>query len=335
MTAPDQNAYQNWWKNTVGAAVPWLAGGVNGQAEGKAWPAVLDYLVSQLVQARYQCFPDYCAADALPAVGNDRQFIQGMSETAASFKTRCRTAPDTWPRAGSAGGVLEQLWYYGLTGAYWVQQNGLYYTFGSNTLTPGADPTALLQSGSTSPLGSVLTSTVNNARTIPAGTPWFYFDGNTDLCNRFAIILPTWSFSALALASFANSDSAVVTWPFAFGSSTYNVIYGSPAAPVVLNVDGTTQTTSGVTLRASAPWTGSVWVVAYTTGVNPLNMFSATNTGAVQRLISTFRPNSLCTGVYAIRSGRMWDWPANTTWDGYGGNWDSGPSVITQILGAF
>lgn len=336
MTAPNPNAYRDWWANSVGAAVPWLAGGTNGQLEAKAWPALLDYYVSQIVQARYQAFPDYCAVDALAHQGADRQFIQGANESNASFQARIKAAFDTWPRAGTACGVLEQLWYYGMTGAYWVQQNGLYYTFGNSTLTPGQDPTALLQSGNTSSLIEALTSNVTPSRSIPAGTPWFSLGLDTDLTNRFAILCPTWPFSALAVANFANSDTATVTWPVAFGSATYSIIFGPPSDNVVVWADGTTQTATGVTMKASAPWTGSVWVIGFASGVNPLNVFSSASFGAIQRIITSFRPNALCAGVFQILTGgRTWDYfPAGTTWDGgtYP-TWDT--NTTQQILGAF
>jgi hypothetical protein len=39
-------------------------------------------------------------------------------------------------------------------------------------------------------------------------------------------------------------------------------------------------------------------------------------------------------GVFLMQGDRMWDWPAAVTWDGYGGQWDSG-NVISQLIGTF
>lgn len=335
---PAPTSYQSWWTNIVGAAVPWLAGGPNGQKEGAAWPAVLDYYVNQLYQARYQAYPDLCAVDALPHLGNDRKMIQGAAESNASFRARLKAAFDTWPRAGTACGVLEQLWYFGLTGAVWVQPNGNYYTFGSSTLTPGQDPTPLLTSGNLDQLIAPLTSSVlppttsSAGRSIPAGNSWWEFDFNTDFTNRFAIICPSWPFSALALANFVNSDSAAVTWPVPFGSASYSVIYGVPNDTVSLYVDGTTQFTTGVTIRSSAPWTGQVWVTGFANGVNPLNWFGTASFGALQSIITNWRPNALCMGVIALQSGRMWGYPTTNKW-GDGGTWGGSTTIV--LTGAF
>lgn len=331
-TAPTTQA--EWLKNApIGPVVT----GPIGQQWAQATGSIVDTYVGYLKDGIKARMPDYAPVDALPHIGGDRQLIQGSSESNASFITRLKDAWGQWSRAGTACSVLEQLWYFGLTGATWVQQNGLSYTFGSSTLTPGQDPTGLLTVGTTTTLAATLTSSVAPYRTIPAGTPWFQLgtDGNTDLTNRFAIIIPSWPFAAIGFAYFNNSTSAVVTWPVPFGSSAYNVIFGAPTAPVVLTNDGTAQSSTTATILASGAWTGVVPVIGWVTGINPFNTFSSASLGQLQKIIATFKPNAICAGVYAITSGRMWDYPVNTTWDGYGGNWDSGPSTVSTILGAF
>lgn len=332
--AADQNAYKNWFASLP---IPWLVAGPNGQAEANAWPALLDYYVGQLVQARYQAFPDYCAPDALTHLGGDRKLVQGPAEANSSFQARLKAAFDTWPRAGSACGVLEQLAYFGQSNAaVWVQQNGLSYKL-SGMPTPGQDPTSLVVSSSLSTLSTALTSSVNpptttsTGRSIPSGNSWWTFDYNTDNCNRFAIIYPTWPFSSLTTAMFSNSDSATITWPVPFASTSYSIMIGDPAVGVMLSADGTTQTTTGVTIRASAAWTGSATVIGYASGVNPLNFFSASSFGILKSIIKAWRPNSLCMGVYWLQSGIFEGYPTTNKF-GTVGNFGG---TQQQILGVF
>jgi hypothetical protein len=324
--------YEEWYGKGVAAAIPWLAGGPHGQAEAGSWPRLLDDIVrDRLTQARYQAFPGLAAADALPFLGNDRKLIQGSSETEAAFRARLQNPWDQWARAGTWLGLLCQLYWYGLGNAIILQQNG---RAASLTSTPviGTDPTSLYSFVNTSTLANTLTSTLAPFRSIPAGTPWVTFDGNTDLSNRFVVVLPSWPFAALSVALFNNSDSAAVTWPVPFGSTSYSVIYGTPSDGVTLAVDGTTKTTSGLTLRASAPWTGAVWVIAWAAGVNPFNTFSAASLGALQSLIRSFRSNALCVGVYAYGTSKgAWGWPIRK-W-GNGDKW--GATNVIKILGGF
>lgn len=330
MSAPDQNAYQNWFKSLP---IPWLVAGVNGQAEANTWPAQLDAQVAALVQARYQAYPDYCSVDALPNLGNDRGFIQGSAESNANFQTRLKYWIDTWNRAGTWATVLEQLYWFGLSGAVIVQQNGLSTTL-SGAPTAGQDPTSLAVDSTTTALAATLTSSVAPYRTIPAGTPWVNFDGNTDMTNRFAIILPNgFPFARLGFAYFNNTTSATVVWPVPFPSTTYNVIFGAPTAPVVLTNDGTSQTKTSVTILASGAWTGVIPVIGWVTGQNPFNTFSSASVGALQKIIQTWRPNAICMGVYAYGTASgAWGYPVRK-WQTGGDKW--GATAVTQVIGSF
>lgn len=320
--------YESWWKTGLAAAIPWLAGGPNGQAEGASWPRLVDDIVrDQITQARYQAYPSKCASDALPHLGGDRKLIQGSNESDTSFRTRLKDAWGQWSRAGTACGVLEQLYYFGLTNAYWFQQNGRQISFSGNP-TPGQDPTSLVVAANTKSIGGTISSSSAPYRTIPSGTPWWYVDSNTDLTNRFAIVVTSWPFAALEIAQFNNSDVATVTWPFGFANTSYSVVYGAPSAPVVLSVDGASKTTTTVNINATAPWTGSVFVIGFAAGVNPLNTFTTANLGQLKSIISTFRPNAICQGVFSYLSGNEWGFP---TW-GNGSNWGG---AVGQILGSF
>lgn len=186
--SPNTKAFHDWY---AGLPIPWLVSGTNGQAEANGWPLVVDNQVGLLDAARKVAYPDYTPSDALPHLGADRGLIQGLTETDANFRIRVKDAWSQWSRAGTALAVLEQLYYFGLSGVTWYQQNGLKYTL-SSPPTAGQDPTSLLVATATETLTNDLTSTVAPYRTIPAGTAWFAFDGNTDLCNRFMITATSW-----------------------------------------------------------------------------------------------------------------------------------------------
>lgn len=374
MSAPDQNAYQNWWKTVVGAAVPWLAGGTNGQAEGKAWPAFLDYLVAQLIAARYVAYPDKTPTDALPHLGGDRLLTQGPTESEANFRLRIKTAwgnsPITLPTAttglpaaqsgGPASGwalvgtwlqLLEELYWGGFTGGIIVQQNGLAFNL-SGTPVAGADNSALLVRTPCSSLSVALTSSVtpptasSAGRAIPTGNAWWQFAelrsanarvSDTDYCNRFALLFPgplPSFFLTTGIATFTASDTATVTWNNAFPTTSYHVQPGIPTITdggggVSVVADLTTRTLTGVTLNASAAFTGTVSVLAYQDGANPYADLHPADLARLQSIIGTWRPNALCVGVYALAQGNFFGWPVAT----FSGRSAMGPSSIARFEG--
>lgn len=61
--------------------------------------------------ARLPGYPDATNAppDALGYIGKDRQLVRGALESSAAFADRCRTAFDSWYRAGSMEGTLRQV----------------------------------------------------------------------------------------------------------------------------------------------------------------------------------------------------------------------------------
>lgn len=314
-----------------GLPIPWLAGNSVGQANAGALGQVLDGAIDQLRQSVKAHMPSLAPLDALPYIGGDRKLIQGPTETTASFRIRCKDAWAQWQRAGTACSVLEQIAYYlQSNSAVWVQQNGLAYTL-SAMPTPGVNPMPLLVISNLSATAAVMTSTAPPYRTIPAGTPWFAFDGNTDMCNRFAIIfpgpLPAAFGSITGTATFAGTSSAVMTWSQPVGGSYFPMV-GQPVITdggvnVALSVDGTSETATSVTINASRDFTG------YVTGT-VLGM-SAIDVNNLQILISAFRPNAICMGVSSLTTGKMIGFSGLTLGSGA----TLGGSVISQILGVF
>lgn len=325
MSAQAPATQTEWLQNLP---IPWLVSGPVGSKWATATGTIIDTYVGYLKQGIQARMPDKAPLDALPHIGADRQLVQGSNESTASFAARLLDAWGQWGRAGTPCSVLEQLYYFGLSGAIWVQQNGLQYTL-SGAPTPGQDPTSLVVASNCPTTGGTLSSSADPYRQIPAGTPWAFLDANTDLCNRFSIRIPFWPFAAQTQVTFNGTDSAVATWPFKFGGNVYSVIPGVPNVPVILTVDGNSLTRTQATILASGPWSGTVTVTAYAAGVSPLNTFSLASLGILQRLISTFRPNAICTSVYAINNGRVLG-DGRHLGDGgvLGGS-------VTQILGSF
>jgi len=69
----------------------------------------LDALNEKLRQGMWAHIPTYSTDDALPFIGADRGLVQGPSESAFAFASRCRLAYDDWQHAGSAWAVLRQM----------------------------------------------------------------------------------------------------------------------------------------------------------------------------------------------------------------------------------
>lgn len=313
----------------VQTAPPWLQ-----DQWGTAWlsghGATKDDYLQQFIAGVKAAFPELAPVDALAALGDEMGLDQGPTESVTAYATRLRQAWVYWPLAGTPVGLLQALHFAGLDGVTLVQQNGSRFTF-TTPYTPGADPTANVVKTDSPGLAAILTSSVPPYRTIPANTPWWFFDSNTDFCSRFAIIVNPWPFAALGVATFNNTDVATVTWPFAFGSNVYSVIPGVPNDEVILTVDGNSLTKTTANIFASGPWTGSVFCTAYAAGVSPFNTFSAASVGALKNTIKKWKPaKATCMGVYAYQSGWVLGYGGHTLGDGVvlGGS-------ISQIIGAF
>ncbi len=191
------------------------------------------------------------------------------------------------------------------------------------------------------PLDVALHSDKNLARSIPAGTPWWTFDSDTDFCSRFAVLFPgpifPSSFTTWATATFTGAeDTVAVSWNNPFTDTTYKVMCGAAnitdgGPPVVVDVDGTTQTTTGITVRTSSRFTGTVDLVAYQVGAVPFADLHLSDLARLRSVIGKWRPaKATCVGAYAVAQGKFSAWPVGTMAQMLGV-----PSTIVNMTGSF
>lgn len=335
--------YEGWitalrqpWMRTVGRRI-W----------GAFAAALGDKALDWGTQVNLEHLPRYASAPSVVLTASERQLDTFPGEGTAALADRAPQWMTLGRFAGSPLGLLLGLHFSGFDGAVVVQQNGRAFqlTLPLPPFVDGVtwDPTGNQVITSLSPLATVLTSNVTPpsawqaGRSIPAGQPWWALDSDTDFCSRFSILfpgpLPSY-FMTCATAQFTESDTATVAWNNAFADLTYSVRVDGVTAPggelVAVNADSKAKTLSGVTLRASAPFTGTVDVVAYQACANPLADLHPADLKRLQTLIRKWGPRkATCTGVYALVQGKFMAWPvqlqaANTM----------GPATIVRFPGA-
>jgi hypothetical protein len=144
--------------------------------------------------------PGFASAPANSLTSNDRQLVQGPSETDANFAARLIAARDQW-RLGSAPlGLLVQLHFAGFDGGVLLQQNGLGWTLtGAPVLADLVDLSALPSWCSRVELHTNpwIPPSTDGKPALAAGThPWGVFDGGMDgngnqWCSRFFVLFPS------------------------------------------------------------------------------------------------------------------------------------------------
>lgn len=307
-----------------------------------AFASVLgDKSIEWMTQANLEHLPSFSSDQGVALIASGRQLDTAAGEAVSSIAARAPYWLQLARFSGSGPGVLLGLHFSGFDGAVLVQQNGLALSL-TLPLPPFVlgqawDPTPNLVITPCSPLVTALTSSVTPTRSIPAGTPWFAFDSNTDFCSRFAVIFPSPLSSVFSKvtgrATFTNSASASMAWSSTLISSSYYPRIGLPividgGSNVAVDADGTSLSTTAVTVNADAPFTGYVDGVAV----------GALSTTDLQRMLTTvakWRPSkATCFGIFAIVGAEMWDYPPGLTWDGDSNTWDQGGSVV-QISGSF
>lgn len=318
--APPTNLKQ-WLQ---GLPISWLVGEEVGRADAGAQGDVYDGQVALLREATRARFPGegYAPDDALPEIGKDRQLIQGTGESNATFRTRLLTAWDQHALRGTWVELLFQMYFScGIEagGAYIIQQNGLIYSLSANP-TAGEDPTPLLV---------VDEAPIDYVTFYPLEVPFRLLGVDREQCVRFAIVFPSpWlgPFRTLAVAEFDDANTATVTWADSIPGA-YSVLLGAPVVAdddgaIVCSADYTTQTANGLTITASAPFTGSVVVLAVPDGANPFANILPSQLAILRTVVKRWEPaKALCTGFSILTApGNVWGWPMERKW-GSGGKW--------------
>lgn len=326
--------------------VSWM--GPKAQAIMGAFAKVVgDLSYDWMLRANIEHMPELASPTSVGLTASERQIDAGPTETTAALATRTTQAAILWRYAGTPLGLLMALHFAGFDGAVVVQQNGLAFQL-QLPLPPipviagqAWTPQTSLITTPCSQLAVALTSSVtppsssSAGRSIPAGTSWWEFDSNTDFCSRFAVLFPSLpasftNFSNTGRASYTASDTATLTWstPMAAGNPAAYYVMTGPAVvtdgggPVSVTADASTETTAGVTMRASAPFTGYVDAASF--GVTALDL------QRLQTAISKWKPRkATCVGIYGVVVGKFFGWPvqaqsANTM----------GPATIAFYPGA-
>ncbi len=302
-----------------GLPIVWLTSNPNGQGAAAAEGGVYDDQLDRLDQAVKQRMPDYCAADALPYVGDNSGLIQGGGESDLTFRARCKAKNDQWALAGTWAELLYQLYFTcGLEAgsAFIVQQNGQAYSLVSNP-SVATDPTTILQIDD---LGD------NPTITYPVPTPWWRFDDRDDLCSRFALVIsspiPT-SICPTLRVTFTAAAEGTGTWTFPFDSGGYDVLWSLTTTDSSLPIIAVTaKTATTVTVSASAPFTGYVDVVGWPADGNPFAGVSQSMQNLIALLCNRWKPaKALFMGTIVDVSGVLWGWPIGTEWGQAGLKW--------------
>jgi hypothetical protein len=335
------------WAERLGLS--WM--GAKGTAFlGAAAKVLGDLTIDWGQAANLEHFPEFASATSIGLIGSERQIDQGLGEALAAYASRLTFATQLWKFAGTPIGMLVALHYAGFDNAVIVQQNGIAYQL-QLPLPPFLsgqpwDPTPNLIRTSCSQLDVGLTSSVtpptlvSAGRAIPSGNSWWTFDSDTDFCSRFAVLFPgplPSLFMTWGRATFVNALTAPVVWNNAFTDTSYAVLRGvitinSLADGIVsVSVDGSTKTPTGVTLRASEAFNGTVDAIAYPPGSNPFANLSGAAMARLRSAITKWRPGkATCLGVYALLQGNFIGWPVRTI-----GAATPGYSVVANITGSF
>jgi hypothetical protein len=161
--------YETWASRL---RAPWLTGSL-----GKGLAAVIGDLFLDWARAgTLEHLPTYASdPSSLALLASERQLEPGPSEAASDFARRLTYFKQQWQSAGTALGMLVQLYFEGFAGAVVVQQNGL--AFQLSAAPDLADPAASLV---VTPLAP---------RPVD-GHPWWRFDNDDAWCSRFAVLFP-------------------------------------------------------------------------------------------------------------------------------------------------
>jgi hypothetical protein len=330
--------FERWITNLDAAQ-----GLVRGRLLGGFAAVIGDKSKEWTTQADLEHLPAYASDASIALIASERQLDTIVNEAPSSIAARAPFWLQLARFYGSGLGILLGMHYAGFDGATLVQQNGralsLALPLPPFVLGQTWDPTPNLIVTTLPPLTAPLTSSVTPGRVIPAGTPWFMFDSNTDFCSRFAVIFSGFpeAFTTVGMATFAASDTATAVWNHLFPDTTYLVQPGVPvisdgSGAVSVVADSTTKTISSVQIIASAAFTGTVPVLAWQAGANPFLDLHPADAKRLRDVILKWKPaKATVWSISALVSGRLWGFPVTVAW-GDGGTW-GGSTLIPA--GAF
>lgn len=317
--------FQSWASSL---RIKWLS--FKGRAQALAYATVLgDWTIDWMTAALYERMPSYAStATALPLIASERQLDVTPDEATTAIAGRAPQWINLGKYVGTAVGLLVGMHFAGFDNAVIVTQNGLAYQLALPLppfiLGEAWDPTGNLITSSLSTLSVPLHSNITLSRSIPTGASWWTMDSNTDFCSRFEILfpgpLPSYFVThGTAVFTGAENGSTVpwptVSWNNEFPDTSYHVQPSIPTAtgPVIVYALDATKTMTGIQIGASAPFVGTVDVVAYGDGANPFGDLHPADLARLQNTVAKWKPErSVCLGVYALVQGNFIGWPVRT-----------------------
>jgi hypothetical protein len=327
--------------------VSWM--GVAAQRIFGGFAAVLgDKSVDWIKQGLLEHMPAHASDPGVALIASERQMDTYPGEPAADLAAREPYQRWIMRFAGSQIGVLIGLHFAGFDDAVLVTQNGLAFqlTLPLPPFEENWDPRANIVVTELSSLSVAMQSYKTLWRSVPADTPWWTFDSDSDQCSRFAVLfpgprLPSW-FLTWGVATFDGTEDGspsnpwpLVTWNNEFPDTTYQIQPGAPTitsgGPAAVYADDSTKTTRDVRIAATAAFVGTVDVLAWQLGANP---YADLHPGDLARLKSTIRKwrpvRAQCRGVYALVYGNFVGWPPRTV-----GNAPPAPGSVAAFTGGF
>lgn len=201
----------------------------------------------EAVQARFpQTAVANGAADALQYMELERMLDRKTGESDTAFALRIKEAWDRWLFAGTPRGVLKALkdQGYKFDGMDLVQASGIHWTI-------APDPS----------------DTVIQSPPLDPEFPQWMSDTDPTFWSKFVILLlkipASVGWFTSAHLSYSSSTSAVMTFPFPFADTTYNVLTGVHSTSTTPGVRVHTKTTSSLTVATDASFTGTIDVLCW------------------------------------------------------------------------
>lgn len=308
-------AFERW---ATQLRLSWM--GQRAQRIVGGWAAVLgDKTLEWARQAQLEHLPEHALdAKSLALRASETGIEPGPNEVMSDLATRLTYQRILNQLRGRPLGLALALHYAEFPGFVIVQQNGRAWQI---TGTPVLDDLV----DAVAPPSWVTMTELGTNPVISGSPPWWLIDTDLAFCSRFGVLFPgpvfPSSFVTHGVATFTASDRASVVWNNAFADETYAILPGPPivtdsSGVVAVGADGATQTTTGVDIIASHPFTGYVHVLAHELGANPHANPHPQDLARLRRVVAEWRPGkATCDGIYVVVQGLCTGWPVGVTGD--------------------